>query len=192
MKKLLRKIYNKWLRKKQKLHLLKDLGKPCYIDTSATFNFHKNISIGAYSRIGKDCHLDGEGSINIGEGTIFAPRVVILTSSHNYKDSKLLPYDETDAKRPVNIGKGCWLGWGAMIVPGVTIGDGAVVAMGAVVTKNVPNGTIVGGNPAKVLKNRTNNIDILIKEKSYFVKYKIEKQVIREGRQTDLSNNLLE
>ncbi|MGP0585237.1 maltose acetyltransferase domain-containing protein [Paenibacillus timonensis] len=59
----------------------------------------------------------------------------------------------TEYGKPVNIGNNVWIGGRDVIVPGVTIGDNAVIATGAVVTKNVPNGAVVGGNPAKIIKN---------------------------------------
>ncbi|SFT45462.1 hypothetical protein SAMN04489724_0825 [Algoriphagus locisalis] len=148
---MFKKIYLYILRRRQKVHLLK-LTRPNFIDPTARFNFHKNISLQDFVRIGPFCHLDGEGGIDIKKGSILGPKVVILSSSHDYSNSELLPYGFDDIKRRVIIGSGCWIGWGAMIVPGVTIGEGSIVAMGSVVTKDVPPGVLVGGNPAKILK----------------------------------------
>lgn len=172
---------------------LKHLGTPSYISHQATFNFHHRISIGKYCRIGPYCHLDGEGGITIGDGTIFASRITILTSSHHYNQVEFLPYNIEDKRMPVHIGKGCWIGWGASILPGVTVEDGAIIAMGAVVTKSVPKGAIVGGNPAKVIKYRDEleQIDQAIQTESYFLKYKLEKGLIRAGRQTNLNYDLI-
>lgn len=192
MRFLIKKVYNSIKRRRQKLHLLKSLDKPLYIDDSASFKFRGNISIGKYCRIGKDCHLDGEGILTIKEGTILAPRVTILTSSHKYNNSSMLPYDNNDKKMPVTIGKGCWIGWGAMIIPGVTIGDGAVVAMGAVVTKDVEAKQVVGGNPAKVIKTRDDvNLAEMIKNEKYYIKYQIEGKISREGRKTSINRNFI-
>jgi len=181
---ILSKVKRRYFRSRQKLHLLKHLEKPTYIHHLAHFSFHKNIAIGKYCRIGRECHLDGEGGISIGPGTILAPRVVLLTSTHNYRQDTLLPYDPEDHKKPIHIGKGCWIGWGAFIVPGVTIGDGAVIAMGAVVTRDVEKGAIVGGNPAKVIRRRDNPsfIDTAISNEQYFIRHKIENNVVRSGR----------
>lgn len=184
LRKQIKKIYNKWLRKKQRVHLLK-INKPVYIDPTATFNFHKGITLEKYTRIGPNCHIDGEGGVVVGEGTIFAPHITILSSSHDYQNEEgLLPYGFKDVKRNVTIGKGCWLGWGAMIVPGVMIGDGAIVAMGAVVTKDVPSGALVGGNPAKVIKQAHNQkrIDQAIVNQYYYLKDKVENDRKRESR----------
>ena len=98
--------------------------------------------------------------------------MVILTSSHKYRDASSLPYGIEDEKAPVIIGKGCWIGWGAMIKPGVTIGDGAIIAMGSVVVNDVNKGEIAGGNPAKVINKRPDaqNIEQMIAEEKYFLK----------------------
>ncbi|MBG9375482.1 acyltransferase [Panacibacter sp. DH6] len=189
---LMNKLYVVYQRKKQKLKLL-NLEKPLYIHTTATFNFHRNIKISKYCRIGMDCHIDGEGKIEIGRGTILAPKVVILSSSHEYRNASTLPYGIEDKKLPVVIGNGCWIGWGALIRPGVTIGDGAVIAMGAVVTKNVGAGEVVGGNPARTIGMResVSEISHLVKEDKYFIKDILENNRIRQGRKTNLNNNLI-
>ncbi|GIP47196.1 hypothetical protein J53TS2_07870 [Paenibacillus sp. J53TS2] len=80
-----------------------------------------------------------------------APRVHIYTATHPLDPAER----NSGAKygKPVNIGNNVWIGGRAVIVPGVTIGDNAVISAGAVVTKDVPNGAVVGGNPAKIIKN---------------------------------------
>jgi acetyltransferase-like isoleucine patch superfamily enzyme len=161
--------------------MLGSLGQHHAIDSHVQFVFHKNIHIGNYVRLGGYCHLDGEGGLYIGDGTILAPHVTILTSNHQYDQSNYLPYDEYDILRPVSIGRGCWIGWGAMILPGITIQDGAIVAMGAVVTKDVGLGEVVGGNPAKILTSRT-NIDFVqsaITDEKYYMKAKVQLQLNR-------------
>ena len=90
----------------------------------------------------------------MGAGSILAPEVVILSSTHDYKLGDLMPYDVYDQHRPITIGAGVWIGYRAMICPGVSIGDGAIVAMGAVVAHSVAPGQVVGGNPAKVITKR--------------------------------------
>jgi maltose O-acetyltransferase len=192
LKKLFRNIYIFYKRKQQKLSLITIIA-PTHIHYSSTFRFHRGIKIGRYCRIGHECHLDGEGGITIGDGTILAPRVTILSSSHSYKNSPLLPYGLEDEKLPVVIGKGCWIGWGAMIRPGINIGDGAVVAMGSVVTKNISTGEVVGGNPARVIKERDGDLHVstMVENERYFLKEVHEKNLIREGRKTDTKNNLI-
>jgi maltose O-acetyltransferase len=173
-------------RRKQKLHLLKKLGKPCLINPNARFYFQKNIEIGAYVRIGHGCMFNGEGGLIIGEGTIFAPEVHVLTSSHTYKEVGMLPFSGEDEFKPVVIGKGCWLGYGAKVAPGVTIHDGAIVGMGALVVRDVAEGEIVGGNPATVLGKRTDSdkIQEMLSTKSYYIKHVLESNQFRRLKET--------
>jgi acetyltransferase-like isoleucine patch superfamily enzyme len=148
---------------------------PARISDSARLTHAKKIHLGKWVHIGKGCYLNGEGGIEIGAGTIFAPEVVILSSTHRYKQEKLIPYDEHDEFRPVKIGRAVWLGHRSMIVPGVTIGDGAIIAMGAVVTKDVPVGAIVGGNPARILSQRDAEwIESMVESESYYIKAYME------------------
>lgn len=190
---LFKSLVKKYRRKKQRLNDI-NMQKPAIIDESAVFKYHSKIHIGRYCRIGYECHINGEGGIEIGDGSILAPRVVILSSSHNYKTGTLLPYSLDDVKAKVIIGKGCWIGWGAFIGPGITIGDGAVVAMGSVVTKNVDTGKIVGGNPAKIINERSADIDIagMIANENFFLKEVLEKSLAREGRNPNIKEKLVE
>ena len=88
--------------------------------------------------------------IHIGDNCMLAPGVHIYTATH-----PLDPVDRNSGQeygKPVTIGHNVWLGGRAVINPGVTIGDNAVVASGAVVVKNVPANAVVGGNPARIIK----------------------------------------
>jgi len=145
-------------------------GLGCVIDPTAVFHSPNDIALGDYVHIGAHCNLNGGGGLTIGDGTIFAPRVVVLTSTHQYMQENLLPYHGVYEYRQVTIGRGVWIGWGALLVPGITIGDGAVIAMGAVVTRDVGKGQVVGGNPAREIKQRpVEIIDRLVKEKAYYM-----------------------
>ena len=118
---------------------------------------------------------------------------MVLTSNHAYTQSNMLPYDSEEKLRSVDIGAGCWIGWGAMICPGVSIGDGSVVAMGAVVSKDVPAGAVVGGNPAKVIGYRENldMIPEMVADEAYYLKYMFAGTVKREHRKTKLGKGLI-
>ncbi len=104
--------------------------------------------------IGPYCRLYGRGGIWIGEGTILGPEVTVLSRMPGYEAPGLLPFDSEFRAMPVRIGKGVWIGYGATLGPGIRVGDGAVVGMGAVVTEDVPPGSVVGGNPARILRMR--------------------------------------
>lgn len=97
------------------------------------------------------CHILGE--ITFGANVLIGPKVIIWGRDHGMKRDTLMnkqPY----TREPITIGNDVWIGACSIILKGVTIGDGAVVAAGSVVTKDVEPYTIVGGNPAKFIKNR--------------------------------------
>jgi maltose O-acetyltransferase len=101
--------------------------------------------------------LEAKGGISIEDGVVISSRVTILSSSHDHNSHESMPYDGRDVLRPVRLKKAVWIGYGALILPGVTIGEGAIVGAGAVVTKDVEPGAIVGGNPAHVIGVRKND-----------------------------------
>ena len=107
------------------------------------------ISIGAYSRINRNCCLDVRGPLRIGDNVSVSPEVTILTASHRFDDPRFRV--ET---RPVVIEDHVWIGSRAMILPGVTLGRGSIVAAGAVVTRDVSPLAIVAGVPASVVGTR--------------------------------------
>lgn len=125
-------------------------------------DFGDNIYIGNNVSINYRCILIACNRINIGNDVLIAPGVQLNTASHPVElDNRLTPdWDPTSGEyrwrtyaKPITIGNGCWIGANSTIIAGVTIGDGAVVAAGAVVTKDVAPRTLVGGVPAKVIKN---------------------------------------
>lgn len=123
----------------------------------------KGVTIGRYTNINHASHL--EGPLSIGIGCAIAGRLIIRTSNHNYKylnmnyiyqrsylNSNITP-KRTD-KIGVKIGNMVWIGDSVIILPGVKIGDGAVIGAGSVVTRDVPNYSIVAGSPATVINYR--------------------------------------
>ena len=111
-------------------------------------DFGKNISIGKDVFINSGCHFQDQGGITIGDGTMIGHNVVLATINHDLDPAKM----RKNHYKPVAIGKYVWIGSNATILPGVIVGDWAVVAAGAVVTKDVSPLTVVGGVPAKVIK----------------------------------------
>lgn len=157
--------------KRLKKNLL-SCGDKVFIHPSVKVADPQLVSIGNNCHFQNDCKLFGcGGGIEIGEGTIFSHEIQIFARNHYYDgdDLKLLPYDERFTFKKVVIGKYVWIGARSTIMPGVTVGDGAVIAAGSVVTKDVPSCAVVGGNPAKILKYR--NIEkyseLLSQERSY-------------------------
>ncbi|HST06296.1 MAG TPA: acyltransferase [Chloroflexia bacterium] len=112
----------------------------------------QGITIGRRSVINQQCSLDGRGGLTIGDHVNVSPGVWILTDSHDMNDPLF-----REVLAPVTIGNYVWIGSRAMILPGVTIGEGAVVAAGAVVTTNVEPYVVVGGVPARPIGTRSRN-----------------------------------
>lgn len=133
---------------------LKSCGEKVIICSGTRLQVAKNISLGNNVRIGERSRLSAVGGITIGNNVSLGPEVLIWSSNHNYYSPESLPFDRNSKLKPVKIEDNVWIGARACIAPGVTIGEGAVIAMGAVVTKDVPPCAVVGGNPAKVLKYR--------------------------------------
>lgn len=96
--------------------------------------------------------------IHIGKNTRVAEFVYMISTNHNYKSNKQIPFDDTFFTYMIDIGQNCWIGAKAIICPGVKIKEGVIVATGSVVTKFVPKCAIVGGNPAKVIGWRDKEI----------------------------------
>jgi acetyltransferase-like isoleucine patch superfamily enzyme len=103
--------------------------------------------------VGRGTLFDLSGEVTVGEDTMFAPGCFI--TDHNHGIAPGLPmWRQPVVHGPVRIGADCWLGARVTVLPGVTIGDGAVVAAGAVVTRDVASGAIVAGVPARFLRMR--------------------------------------
>jgi maltose O-acetyltransferase len=139
----------------------------------------QNISIGNHIYFGPGASIHGRGGISIADGVIFGPRVTIHSSNHNYESGQCVPYDGGVCLRPVVIEEAVWVGDGAMICPGVRIGRGAIIAMGSVVTRDVPSYSVVGGNPAKVIKRRINPeiTEELIRKGEFYLKLKRQAKI---------------
>lgn len=132
----------------------------------------ERIIIGDDVYIGPNAYFDGTGEIKIFNGVIFGPDVTIYTRSHNYNSVCLeaLPFDQKMLVAPVVINEFVWVGSKVIILPGVHVGKGAVIAAGSVVTKHVPDYAVVGGNPANVLKYRNKDLfDSLVNSEEPFV-----------------------
>ena len=104
------------------------------------------VKMGKGVMIMNNCLMMARGDITIDDGVMIAANAQLISNNHDSHDRMILTC------KPVHICKNVWIGAGATILPGVTVGDNAVVAAGAIVTKDVAPNTIVGGNPAKVIR----------------------------------------
>jgi acetyltransferase-like isoleucine patch superfamily enzyme len=111
------------------------------------------ISIGRRSIINQQCCLDGRGGLTIGDYVNVSAGVWLLTDSHDMNDPLF-----REVLAPVRVGNHAWIGSRALVLPGVTIGEGAVIAAGAVVTQDVEPYTVVGGVPARPIGARDRNV----------------------------------
>lgn len=131
--------------------LFADLGEGCFIEPPLHANWgghHVHFGKNVYANF--NLTLVDDTHIYIGDHTMIGPNVVIATGGH-----PLLPELRQKGYQynvPVHIGKNCWIGAGAIIVPGITIGDHSVIGAGSVVTKDIPSNVLAVGNPCKVLR----------------------------------------
>lgn len=122
-----------------------------YADEGGEISFGYRVFIGDYSTI-----RTSRTKVSIGNNTMIAQNVKLIATNHAYKNKNILIHqqDIDTSKMGITIGNDCWIGAGAIVLPGVTINDGAVVGGNAVVTKDVPAYAVVVGNPAKIIKYR--------------------------------------
>ena len=138
-------------RAKMLKEMFAEIGEDCYIEPP----FHSNWG-GHHVHFGKSVYANfgltmvDDTHIYVGDYTMFGPNVVVTTAGH-----PILPELREKAYQynmPVHIGRNCWIGAGALILPGVTIGDNTVIGAGSVVTKDIPSNVVAVGNPCKVLR----------------------------------------
>jgi acetyltransferase-like isoleucine patch superfamily enzyme len=137
------------------------LGAGVALSPNVSLRNGERIEIGARSHIGEQCALwagDTSGRILIGEDALFGPQVYITAANYRF-DAGAPVMKQERSEHDVVIGADVWLGARVTVLPGVTIGDGSIVAAGAVVTSDVPPGSVAGGVPARVLKQRFPEID---------------------------------
>lgn len=142
----------------ERTELLKELfgstGDNLYIEPTFRCDYGYNIHIGENFFANFDCVFLDVCEIRIGDNCFIAPGVHIYTATHPLNAMERISGAEYGV--PVTVGDNVWIGGRAIINPGVTIGNNVVVASGAVVTKDVPDNVVVGGNPARVLKQIKN------------------------------------
>ena len=131
--------------------IIHKMGKNVNIEHGAIFT--PELEIGNNSGIGVDCKL--YGPVRIGNDVMMGPEVIAYTVSHCFENPDILIREQGYKElQPITIGDDVWIGRRVMLLPGVSIGKGAVIGAGAVVTKDVPEFAVVGGVPAKIIKWR--------------------------------------
>lgn len=146
-------INNKYHTKEELISLMSELTLERIDESFSLFpplysDFGMNLHIGKQVFINSGCSFQDQGGIYIGDNTLIGHQVVFATINHDEDPSKRASM----YFKPIHIGKNVWIGAHATILPGVNIGDGAIIGAGAVVTKNVEPNTVVAGVPARVIK----------------------------------------
>ena len=159
---VLYKIFAAWLPVSQRSALAKKIryffskhicksGKNVNIERNAYFT--PLLTIGDNSGVGVNCEI--YGPVTIGKNVMMGPEVIIYTHDHNFSRTDIPIMEQGNSPvEPVEIGGDCRLGRRVIIMPGVKIGRGCVIAAGAVVTKDIPDYSVAGGVPARVIKSR--------------------------------------
>ncbi|WP_202385972.1 acyltransferase [Alteraurantiacibacter aestuarii] len=132
------------------------LGSTPRISPDAVFSHAERIEIGDRVRIGSRCHLwagPGSGRIIIGNDVLFGPEVMLTAATYNYNDGAPIT-DQPMTEGDVIIGNDVWLATRAVVLPGTRIGDGAIIAAGAVVKGDIPPMAIVAGSPGRIVSQR--------------------------------------
>lgn len=130
--------------------ILGETGDNVYMEPNVRFDYGYNTYVGANFFANFDCTILDVCEVRFGDNCMLAPGVQIYTATH-----PIDPVARNSGKeyaKSIRIGDNVWIGGSAILNPGVSIGDNAVIASGSVVTKDVPANTVVGGNPAKVIK----------------------------------------
>lgn len=122
----------------------------CYIEPNFRCDYGYNISFGKNFYMNYDCVILDVNTVRFGNNVMIGPKVQIYTATHPLNAT--LRNSGRELGKSIKIGNNVWIGGGAIICPGVTIGDNVVIAAGAVVTKDISDNLLVGGNPAKVIK----------------------------------------
>ena len=116
-----------------------------YVTTKT--NLGRNVNFNGIS-------IQGQGAISIGDNFHSGEGCLLISQNHNYDNGTAIPYDSSYICKDIIIGNQVWLGSRVIILPGVTIGEGAIVQAGSVVSKSIPSCAIAGGNPCQVFKYR--------------------------------------
>lgn len=150
-----------------------EIGEGCYVEPPLYANWggrHVHFGKNVYANF--NLTLVDDTHIYVGDYTMFGPNVVIATAGH-----PLLPELREKGYQyniPIHIGKNCWIGAGAIILPGIKIGDNVVVGAGSIVTKDIPSNSLAVGNPCRVLR-KINEHD----KKYYFKDRKIDYTILK-------------
>ncbi len=131
------------------------------INNKIKWPVHYTSKVTGKVKIGKDvwisfacngnCYIQGANGVIIGDGTIFAAGVKMISANHEFSN-----YKEFIEAAPITIGNNCWIGANSVILPGVTLGDNVIVGAGSIVTKSFHSNLVIAGNPARIIRDNAN------------------------------------
>jgi acetyltransferase-like isoleucine patch superfamily enzyme len=131
------------------------LGRWSWLGHGCKIRVHEGeVSIGAKTVLGQECTISAFRQVSIGRECIVADRVMLIDFDHGMVEVERPIREQGIYKRPVRIGHNCWIGYGACILRGVSIGDNCVIGTSSVCTHDVPDNAVVGGIPAKLIRMR--------------------------------------
>jgi maltose O-acetyltransferase len=142
-----------WMRRQLVRRIFSHCGDDVIIKRGAYFGSGSHVRLGHRSQLGHGCRIDHD--VEIGNDVMMGPDVVMMSNSHEVSRLDIPMIAQGAApRRPIRIGNDVWIGTRAIILPGVHIDDGVIVAAGSVVTRSVPPYAVVAGVPARVVKFR--------------------------------------
>ncbi len=130
--------------------LIGRFGDNLYIEPPFYCDYGKNIELGDNVYMNFNCIFLDVCKIKIGNNVLFGPNVSVLTATHPVNAQERI--SNLELGKPIGIGNNCWIGAGAMILPGVTIGDNTTIGAGSIVNKDIPSNVLAVGNPCKIVK----------------------------------------
>ena len=146
--------------------MLGSVGKGVHVDIDFRCEYGKHIFIGDRVIINMNCTFVDNNRIDIGSDVLIAPNVQIYTATHSTKVNERMVRDWREGEEicrtyalPVRIEDGVWIGGGAILLPGVTVGRNSVIGAGSVVTRSIPANCVAVGNPCRVIKQIDNGPD---------------------------------
>lgn len=135
--------------------ILGKVGENCIVEQPLFCTYGYNTTLGDNVFINVNCKLMDSGKITIGNNVFVAPNVCIITEEHTLDVKRRI--QGLEYTHPVTIGNNVWICTGALILPGVTIGDNSVIGAGSVVTKDIPPNSLAVGNPCRVIRTLEND-----------------------------------
>jgi len=158
--KVLKRIYHSYQEKRREIYRGRCLkrAKRCLVSYGVDLRVNNPCIFTGEVTVGNHCNFNGMqvlggGKVHFGDYFHSGTECMIITQNHNY-EGEMIPYDNTYVYKNVTIGECVWFGNRVIVTGNVTIGEGAIIAAGSVVCKDVPPLAIVGGNPARVIKYR--------------------------------------